>query len=132
MDAIFCNVSRPIALSAKRNAEREGFEPSWRVSPPTAFPERLSGVQDRVPRGISYSRGRQGWADAQLDTAAQRVRSTAASSAPDRAVLDQEERNRHLYDLLTSKPTLAKVTEAEPMRQTYAERGTPERRRLIG
>jgi hypothetical protein len=37
------------------------------------------------------------------------------------AVLDQEERNRRLYDLLTSKPALAKVIEDELMRETYAE-----------
>jgi hypothetical protein len=40
------------------NPEREGFEPSIRVTPDTAFPERLTGVQDRVRRGISYSRDR--------------------------------------------------------------------------
>jgi hypothetical protein len=35
------------SLSGKGNAEREGFEPSRRVSPPTAFPDRLSGAQHR-------------------------------------------------------------------------------------
>lgn len=42
------------------------------------------------------------------------------------AVLDQEERNRRLYELLTSKPDLAKVIENALMRQTYAELRSPE------
>jgi type I restriction enzyme R subunit len=37
------------------------------------------------------------------------------------AMLDQEEHNRRLYELLTSKPDLAKVIENALMRQTYAE-----------
>jgi len=37
------------------------------------------------------------------------------------AVLDQEERNRRLYELLTSKPGLAKMIEDELMRETYVE-----------
>jgi type I restriction enzyme R subunit len=37
------------------------------------------------------------------------------------ALLDQEERNRRLYDLLTSKPGLARLLEAELMRETYSE-----------
>lgn len=37
------------------------------------------------------------------------------------ALLDQEERNRRLYDLLTSKPGLARLIEAELMRETYTE-----------
>jgi hypothetical protein len=55
VDAIFCNVSRPIALSGKGNAEREGFEPSWRVSPPTAFPGLGSQVQGGALAGTAYS-----------------------------------------------------------------------------
>ena len=35
------------------------------------------------------------------------------------AVLDQEERNRRLYDLLMAKPDLAKMIEDELMRETY-------------
>jgi hypothetical protein len=30
------------------NAEREGFEPSWRVSPPTAFPESVRSLTGPV------------------------------------------------------------------------------------
>ncbi len=37
------------------------------------------------------------------------------------AVLDQEEHNRRLYELLTSKPALAKVVEDALMRETYTE-----------
>lgn len=37
------------------------------------------------------------------------------------AVLDQEERNRRLYELLLSKPDLAAVVERELMRETYRE-----------
>jgi hypothetical protein len=38
----------PNVLSAKENTEREGFEPSWRVSPPTAFPESVRSLTGRV------------------------------------------------------------------------------------
>ena len=55
MDAIFCNVGGQNALSAKGNAEREEFEPSWRVSPPTALPDRPSGVQGGALMGTAYS-----------------------------------------------------------------------------
>ena len=34
-------------------------------------------------------------------------------------MLDQEERNRKLYDLLMSKPDLAKMIEDALMRETY-------------
>lgn len=37
------------------------------------------------------------------------------------AVLDQEEHNRRLYEMLTSKPELAKMVEDALMRQTYSE-----------
>jgi type I restriction enzyme R subunit len=37
------------------------------------------------------------------------------------AVLDQEERNRRLYDLLTSKPDLAKMIEDAVMHETYTQ-----------
>ena len=37
------------------------------------------------------------------------------------SVLDQEERNRRLYDLLLSKPELAARSEQELMRATYQE-----------
>jgi hypothetical protein len=42
-------------MSHKGNAEREGFEPSWRVTPPTAFPDRPSGVQGGALTGTAYS-----------------------------------------------------------------------------
>src|ERR1035441_9116091 len=45
------DVGRPNALSAKGSAEREGFNPSWRVSPPTAFPESV-----RSPTGPVWDR----------------------------------------------------------------------------
>ena len=41
------------------------------------------------------------------------------------AVLDQEERNRRLYELLMSKPGIAKVIEDELMRETYEELREP-------
>ena len=37
------------------------------------------------------------------------------------AILDQEERNRRLYDLLLSKPELAAMLEKELARETYLE-----------
>src|SRR5665213_1052426 len=43
------------AEGTKGNAEREGFEPSIRVTPDTAFPGLRSGVQAREHPGISYS-----------------------------------------------------------------------------
>jgi type I restriction enzyme R subunit len=42
------------------------------------------------------------------------------------AVLDQEERNRRLYDLLTSKPDLAKMIEDAVMHETYTQLRTAE------
>jgi hypothetical protein len=48
LDVICCNVGSPNTLSAKGNAEREGFEPSWRVSPPTAFPESVRSLTGSV------------------------------------------------------------------------------------
>jgi hypothetical protein len=39
-------------------AEREGFEPSIRVTPDTAFPDRPSGVQGGAPTGTPYSDSR--------------------------------------------------------------------------
>src|ERR1700687_805594 len=39
----------------RENPEREGFEPSWRVTPPTAFPDCPSGVQGGAPTGTPYS-----------------------------------------------------------------------------
>ena len=42
------------------------------------------------------------------------------------AILDQEERNRRLYELLLGKPELAAIIERELMRETYRElRGNP-------
>ena len=35
-------------LSHKTNPERDGFEPSWRVTPPTAFPESVRSPTDPV------------------------------------------------------------------------------------
>ncbi|HXC77371.1 MAG TPA: hypothetical protein VNU19_09990, partial [Candidatus Acidoferrum sp.] len=48
-----------LALSADipysiRNPERGGFEPSWRVTPPAAFPGLRSQVQSRAHEGIAY------------------------------------------------------------------------------
>jgi type I restriction enzyme R subunit len=42
------------------------------------------------------------------------------------AILDQEERNRRLYDLLLSKPELAALLERELMKETYRELREPE------
>jgi hypothetical protein len=39
---------RANAVSHKGNAEREGFEPSWRVTPPTAFPESVRSLTGPV------------------------------------------------------------------------------------
>jgi hypothetical protein len=37
------------------------------------------------------------------------------------AILDQEERNRRLYELLLGKPELAAILERELMRETYEQ-----------
>ncbi len=52
---MLCSVGGPNALSAKGTPEARGFEPSWRVSPPTEFPDRRSGVQGEAPTGTPYS-----------------------------------------------------------------------------
>src|SRR5476651_2734880 len=43
------------SLYCNGNPEREGFEPSWRVSPPTAFPGLGTGAQGGAPAGTPYS-----------------------------------------------------------------------------
>jgi hypothetical protein len=46
------------SLYCNGKPEREGFEPSWRVTPPTAFPGLGTGVQGRAYTGIAYSESR--------------------------------------------------------------------------
>src|SRR4029077_7275542 len=49
---------RRSSLYCSGKPEREGFEPSIRVTPDTAFPGRPNGVQGRAPTGTRYSNSR--------------------------------------------------------------------------
>src|ERR1022692_2778071 len=58
IDAIVSMCGGLDPLSAKGNAEREGFEPSMGVSTHTAFPGLGPGVQGGAPAGTTYSKSR--------------------------------------------------------------------------